>query len=395
MSESPILKDARSIHDAVLTLDAHLDFEVTFFRPEQATASGFAKLASLEKVKAGGLGAAFFVAGALLGPLTTEGYRHAYDVTVDKINTMHRMADGPLREQVGIARHPDDVIALHRSGRIAAVIAVEGGYPLADDIGRLRELYALGARYLTLTHVGHNQLCDSKWAPGAPQELHCGLSAFGREVVNEMNRLGFMIDVSHISKSSLLDVCRLSQAPVMVSHSAVASIGGVGNVLDDEELAALKANGGVIHIVGLRRAIKADSAEKTQAVADLRARFDFPTDFWPFWLAFHVADAQRREAYDRRLEEIEDRYGRASVHDLVDHIDYVVKHMGIDHVGISSDFYNYSYSLDGWRDAAETPNVTRELVRRGYSLNEIGQIWSGNILRVWTEAEAAASRPPE
>lgn len=392
MPESSMPEDGRSIHDTILTLDAHIDIEVTFFTPEQAEASGFQKLASLEKIKAGGLDAAFFVAYAEQGPLTIEGYTNAYETVVEKIDTIRRVADGPLQGQIGLALHPDDVLAIHSSGRIVAVIALENGYPLGEDLGRLHELYTLGGRYITLSHVGHNQICDSKWAPGESEDLHGGLSSFGRKVVAEMNGLGFMIDVSHISKPSVLDVFRLSKSPVMVSHSGVHSVGGVGNVLDDEELDGLKENGGIIHIVGLKRAIKADPPEKTQEIDDLRKKLDFPIEFWPFFQAFHEADEQRREAYERRLEEIEGRYGRASVQDLVDHVDYVVKRIGIDHVGISSDFYNYSYSLDSWRDAGETLNVTQELVRRGYTLEEIGKIWSGNILRVWRQAEETASR---
>jgi membrane dipeptidase len=392
VAESTVVDDWRSIHDSILTLDAHLDIEVTFFTPEQTEASGFQKLASLDKIKDGGLDAAFFVAYTEQGPLSSEGYRCAYETAVEKIDTIRRVADGPLQGQIGLALHPDDVPAIHSSGRIAAIIALENGYPLGEDLERLHEFHALGGRYITLTQVGHNQICDSKWAPGEPEDLHGGLSAFGRQVVAEMNRLGFMIDVSHISKFSVLDVCRRSQSPVMVSHSAVRSIGGVGNLLDDEELDALKENGGVIHIVGLRRAIKADSPEKTKEIAALRANLDFPVEFWPFFQAFMTADEQRHKVYVQRLEEIEGRYGRASVQDLVDHVDYVVKRIGIDHVGISSDFFNYSFSLDGWSDAGETFNVTQELVRRGYGIDEIGNIWSGNILRVWRQAEETALR---
>jgi microsomal dipeptidase-like Zn-dependent dipeptidase len=223
------------------------------------------------------------------------------------------------------------------------------------------------------------------------EDLYGGLSAFGKEVVEKMNRLGFIIDLAHASKQTVLDTFRLSKAPVMVSHAAVQRIGGVGNVMDDEELDGLGANGGVLHIVGLRRAIKGDSPEKTQAVNDLRQEFGFPVEFWPFFLAFLEASAEKSMAYDERLEEIEETYGRASVQDLVDHIDYVVRRIGIDHVGISSDFYRYGYSLDGWRDAGETFNVTQELVARGYMSEEIERIWNGNILRVWREVEQVAA----
>jgi membrane dipeptidase len=391
MPESTTPKDVRSIHDSILALDAHLDIEVTFFTPEQAEASGFQKLASLEKIEEGGLGAAFFVAYTEQGPLTGEGYARAYETAVEKIDTIRRVIDGPLQAKIGLALNPDDVHTVRNSGRIAAAIALENGCALGRDLERLRTVYSLGVRYVTLSQVGHNQICDSKWAPGQPEALHGGLSAFGEQVVATMNELGCIIDVAHISKSSVLDVFRLSKSPVLVSHSGVQGVGGVGNILDDEELDGLQENGGVIHIVGLRRAVKTDSEEKTQEIADLRVEFDLPVDFWPFFLALQERNAETRVAYEQRLEEIEKKYGRPSVRDLVDHVDYVVNRIGIDHVGLSSDFYNYSFSLDGWRDASETRNVTLELVRRGYTVEEIGKIWSGNALRVWSEVEEVAA----
>jgi membrane dipeptidase len=253
MPESSTPEDVESIHDTIVALDAHLDIEATFFTPEQAEGSGWQKLASLEKIEEGGLGAAFFVAYTDQGPLTGEGYARAYETVVEKIDTIRRVLDGPLQAKIGLALHPGDVHAVHNSGRIAAAIALENGYALGEDLGRLRHVYALGARYVTLSQVGHNQICDSKWSPGQPEPLHGGLSPFGREVVATMNELGCVIDVAHISKSSVLDVFRLSKSPVLVSHSGVQGVGGVGNILDDEELDGLGDNGGVIHIVGLKR----------------------------------------------------------------------------------------------------------------------------------------------
>jgi microsomal dipeptidase-like Zn-dependent dipeptidase len=391
MAKSSAPEDVGSIHDSILALDAHLDIEATFFTPEKAEGSGWQKLASLEKMEKGGLGAAFFVAYTDQGPLTGEGYAQAYEMVVQKIHTIRHVIDGPLRAKIGLALQPDDVKAVRRSGRIAVAIALENGYALGEDLERLGHVYSLGVRYVTLSQVGHNQICDSKWAPGRPEALHGGLSAFGKEVVAIMNELGCMIDVAHISKPSVLDVFRVSKSPVLVSHSGVQGVGGVGNILDDEELDGLEENGGVIHIVGLRRAIKTDSPEKTQEVADLRAEFGLPVDFYPFFLAIQERGADTRRAYGQRLEEIEVRHGKPNVRDLVDHVDYVVDRIGIDHVGLSSDFINQSFSLDGWRDASETRNVTLELLRRGYSIEEIGKIWSGNALRVWSEVEQVAA----
>jgi len=392
MPESNVPENARSMHDTILAFDAHLDIEATFFTPEQPEVSGWQKLASLEKIEEGGLGAAFFVAYTDQGPLTHEGYSRAYETVLEKIHTIRRVADGPHRANIGLALRPDDVHAVRDSGRIAGAIALENGYAIGEDLERLRTVHSLGVRYVTLSQVGHNQICDSKWAPGRPEALHGGLSAFGKQVVALMTELGCIIDVAHISKRSVLDVFRLSKAPVLVSHSGVQGVGGVGNILDDEELDGLGENGGVIHIVGLRRAIKTDSLDKTRDIADLRVEFGLPVDFWPFFLALQKVNAQTRSAYERRLEEIEKKHGRPSVRDLVDHVDYVVNRIGIDHVGLSSDFYNDSFSLDGWRDASETRNVTLELVRRGYTVEEIGKIWSGNTLRVWSEVEGIAAQ---
>ena len=391
MNESSTPEDVRSIHSAILALDAHLDIEATFLTPEQPEVSGWQKLASLEKIEEGGLGAAFFVAYTDQGPLTGEGYARAYETVLEKLDRIHRVLDSPLQTRIGLALHPGAMHAVHNSGRIAVAIALENGYALGEDLERLRHVYALGVRYVTLSQVGHNQICDSKWAPGQPEPLHGGLSAFGKQLVGAMNELGCIIDVAHISKSSVLDVFRLSKAPVLVSHSGVQGVGGVGNILDDEELDGLAENGGVIHIVGLKRAIKTDSPEMTQEIADLRAEFGFPVDFYPFFLAFLARDVDTRRAYEQRLGEIESRHGKASVRDLVDHVDYVVNRIGIDHVGLSSDFMNHSFSLDGWRDAGETRNITLELARRGYAAEEIGKIWSGNALRVWSKVEAVAA----
>jgi membrane dipeptidase len=391
MNESSTPEEVRSIHNAILALDAHLDIEATFFTPEQPEVSGWQKLASLEKIEEGGLGAAFFVAYTGQGPLTGEGYASAYKTVLEKLDRIHSVLDGPLQGKIGLALHPGDMHAVQNSGRIAVAIALENGYALGEDLERLRHVYAIGVRYVTLSQVGHNQICDSKWAPGQPEPLHGGLSPFGKQVVATMNELGCMIDVAHISKPSVLDVFRLSKAPVLVSHSGVQGVGGVGNILDDEELDGLGDNGGVIHIVGLKRAIRTDSPEMTQEITDLRAEFGFPVDFYPFFLAFLARDVDTRRAYEQQLREIESRHGRASVRDLADHVDYVVNRIGIDHVGLSSDFMNHSFSLEGWRDASETRNVTLELARRGYAAEEIGKIWSGNALRVWSEVEAVAA----
>ncbi|MHA1349948.1 MAG: dipeptidase [Promethearchaeota archaeon] len=391
MPELELNKLAKSIHHDIMTLDAHIDIEVTFFTPEKIGEIVYEKLASLKKMDEGRLDGAFFAAWVLQGPLTDEGYREAYNTVVKKIEQIHQ-TQNTMPGKVAIALHPKDVLSINKSDKKFAIIAIENGYAIGEDIVNIEKFYKMGARYITLSHIGHNQICDSNLNPNGDSTLHNGLSSFGKEVVLEMNRLGMIIDVAHISKQSVLDVITLSKAPVMCSHCGIKSIGGVGNVWDDDQLDALKTNGGVIHIVGLNRAIKSMSEAKEIEINNLRVEFDFPVEFWAFFNVFNDAPDDKRSPYYQRLSEIEKKYPPANVRDYVDHIDYVITRIGIDHVGISSDFYERTYCLDGWKDVSENINVTRELVKRGYSKIDIEKIWSGNILQLWQNVEKVATK---
>jgi membrane dipeptidase len=341
-------------------------------------------------MKSGGLDGAFFTVYIEQGPLTEEGFRNANDLALEKIETIHRVAEEDMPEEVEIAYRPGDVRAIGERGKIVAVIGMENGYPVGEDIGNVQKFYDLGARYITLSHVGHNQICDSNLSTTEEDSVHDGLSSFGEKVVAEMNRLGMIIDVSHIAKSSVMDVLRLTEAPVIASHSTHREFCEMDRMWDDEQLQALKENGGVFHLVGLKTAIKPEPQEKTEAIHALRKELGLPVEYWPFFLAFAKSPPGTRSAYNERLTQIETEYPSANVADFVDRIDFLVELLGIDHVGISSDFYDRSWSLDGWSDASETPNITRELVRRGYTEEQISKIWSGNTLRVWAEVEKVA-----
>jgi microsomal dipeptidase-like Zn-dependent dipeptidase len=380
------------IHDRVLTLDAHIDIEVSFFTPEKADAIGYQKLASFEAMKSGGLDAAFFSVYVEQGPLTEEGFHDAHRLALEKIDTIHRVTEEEMAGEIQLALHPGDVPNLYEQGKITAIIGMENGYPVGGDIDNIGKFYDLGVRYITLSHIGHNQICDSNLALNDVDPAHGGLSSFGKEVVAEMNRLGMMIDVSHIAKSSVLDVLRLTNAPVMASHSTHRDFCGIDRMWDDEQLMALKENDGVFHLVGLGMTIKPEPREKTKLIEALRKELGFPTEYWPFFLAFEKAPADVRSNYNERLNKIEAQYPSANVKDFVDHIDTLVDRIGIDHVGISSDFYDRSWSLDGWTDAGETANITRELVDRGYTEEQIAKIWSGNTLRVWADVEKVAAK---
>ena len=292
-------------------------------------------------------------------------------------------------DDLALVRSPGEFNAARNASKTGVLVAIEGGYAIENDLVLLREFYRAGVRLMTLTHWTATDWAD---ASGDEKPVHGGLTELGESVVAEMNRLGMIIDVSHIGKDSVLDVIRLSKAPVMASHSSHRDFCGIERMWDDEQLFALKENRGVFHLVGLKMTIKPEPPEKTAAISKLREELGFPSDYWPFFLAFEKASAETRRDYNRRLDEIEEQYPSASVKDFVDHIDDLVERIGIDHIGISSDFYDQSWSLKGWRDAGETFNITLELVRRGYTEDEIAKIWSGNTLRVWREVIEAARR---
>lgn len=241
---------------------------------------------------------------------------------------------------------------------------------------------------MTLAHNGHNDITDSAQPRpelGDVEAEHGGVSEFGAQVIEEMNRLGIMVDVSHISKQAMLDAAKLSRAPVIASHSSARALADVPRNMDDEQLRALQANGGVIQVVALGSFVREDPPEKVQALRALREEMGATS-----YRSFQAMSPEQRSEYRRRRAELDETWPAPTVADFVDHVDHAVQLIGIDHVGISSDF-DGGGGVDGWRDASETFNVTLELVRRGYSEDEIRKLWGGNLLRVWREVERVAA----
>jgi microsomal dipeptidase-like Zn-dependent dipeptidase len=266
------------------------------------------------------------------------------------------------------------VSRIAQSGRKVAVIGIENGYPIGTDLSRVREFYRRGARYMGLAHTGHNQLADSHSGEGTKDAPNNGVSRLGREVIAEMNRLGMVVDVSHMSRMAALQAIALSKAPVIASHSAVRALVDHNRNLDDEQLVALKTNGGVVQIVAYAGYLTAGAHSGRAPIRNAVA-------------AATVAACPIEPASARPLS-VE---GRPGVKELVDHIDYAVKLIGVDHVGIASDF-DGGGGIEGWDSAADTVNVTIELVRRGYSEGDIAKLWGRNLLRVWADVEKLAAR---
>jgi membrane dipeptidase len=306
-----------------------------------------------------------------------------------KFEAIHRMTSTLYPDLIGLAYRADDVERLVNEGKLVAAIGVENGFSIGTDLGLIDRYYELGARYLGLVHNGHNDLADSA-SPrprfGDNEVEHDGVSELGAAAIRRMNELGIMVDISHGSKQTALDAIALSEAPVIASHSSVHALGDHVRNLDDETLLSLRDNGGVVQIVAFDIYINVRPPEFFEARSALRESLGLTGFVDPRQL-----DEDIREAYERGMAEIDSRWTPADVAAFVDHIDYVVDLIGIDYVGISSDFGGGG-GISGWTDATETQNVTAELIARGYSPEDIGKIWGGNLLRVWREVEAVADR---
>jgi len=265
----------------------------------------------------------------------------------------------------------------------------------------VKEFYDRGGRYMSLAHNGHSQLADSNTGERDGQWQHNGLSELGRQAIAEMNRWGIMVDVSHPSKAANMQAMALSKAPVIASHSAARALANHSRNMDDEQLLALQKNGGVIQTVAFASYVKVsrpDSPERTAAIVALRKEFGLPAPGQGGGPGtggvMSRLTPQQREQYIARMAEIDKQTPgdpRATVADFVNHIDYLVKKIGLDHVGISSDF-DGGGGVTGWNGAEETFNVTLELVRRGYTEEQIGKMWSGNLLRVMENVRKVAQQ---
>ncbi|MGQ0703463.1 MAG: dipeptidase [Gemmatimonadales bacterium] len=381
---------ARAIHERVLTLDTHVDINPANCTAERNYAQRLQTQVNLPKMEEGGLDAVFFIVYVGQRPdFTPEGYARAHGAAIEKFAAIHRLTKEIAPDRIGLATSAAEARRIYASGRKVALIGVENGYPVGTDITNVRKFYDLGARYMSLAHNGHSQLSDSNTGERDGGWEHNGLSSLGRQVIAEMNRLGMMVDISHPSKQSMMQTLELSKAPIIASHSAVRALCDHSRNLDDEQLLGLKKNGGVVQLVAFSGYVKCppESPERAQAIAALRQEFGLNQVVGG---GLQSLSEERRAEYQRRMAEINQKHPgpRAMVRDFVDHIDYAVRLIGIDHVGISSDF-DGGGGVEGWRDASETFNVTLELVRRGYTEEQIEKLWSGNLLRVMEEVGKA------
>lgn len=384
-----IAAEARELHREILTVDTHCDTAFSLLRKDwkigerhdpALRASG--KI-DLPRMREGGLDAEFFAAFVGQGPLTPEAYAKAKDSALKAVQAVHAMTE-TYASTIGLAVDPAGARRLKKAGKLTAFIGMENGYPIGRDLSLIKFFYDQGVRYITLCHSSDNDICDSSTDRRNPEDR--GLSDFGRQVVAECNRLGLIVDISHASDKSFADVLAASKAPIIASHSSCRAVCDNPRNLTDDQIRALARRGGVIQICFLGAYVKTPPVipEREQAVKEMEAKYGPLRD---------LKDESLRQKAMAEREAINQKYPQAqpTVADLVDHIDHVKALVGVDFVGIGTDFDGGGGVL-GCNDVSGMIHVTEELLRRGYSEREIEKIWGGNFFRVFEQVIAAAGK---
>ena len=367
--KTDLKENAKQIHERILTLDTHDDINVKYFTDSLNYTMDTETQVNLPKMQAGGLDVAWFIVYTGQGELNAEGYKKAAANAQSKFDAIHRLVNQYAPNKIGLARSSKTLDSLRKIGKRIAMIGVENAYPIGETLTEVKRYYDLGARYMSLAHNGHNQFSDSNTGEFDNTAKHKGISELGKKVIDSMNYYGIMVDISHPSKEAIRQTIAHSKAPVIASHSSARALSDHPRNLDDEQLEWIKESGGVIQTVALALFVNKEKHEKYKNALE------------------KLEDQTDTEA----LKALKKEFPPVNVADFVDHIDYIKNKIGIDHVGISSDF-DGGGGIESWVDASETFNVTLELVRRGYNEEEIAKIWSGNLLRVLDETAKIASK---
>ena len=328
---------------SIITIDTHIDINVENFTDSLNYTMNTNTQFNLPNMIEGDLDVAWLVVYTAQGELNEEGYKAAYENAISKFDAIDRLVNEYAPNQVELALSSEDVNRILAKGKKVIMIGVENAYSMGLDTSNVEKFWKRGARYVSLTHNGHNQFSDSNTGEFDGTSMHNGLSDLGKEVIELLNYYGIMIDISHPSKEAIRQMTELSKAPIIASHSSARGLRDHPRNVDDEQLNWIKENGGVIQTTAL---------------------------------GFFLTDREDPPA---------------NMDDFIDHIDYMVDKIGIDHVGISSDF-DGGGGIVGWEDASETMNVTSALRERGYSESEIAKLWGGNLLRVLNEVQEIATK---
>ena len=386
-SEKELIEKALDIHNRVLTLDTHADTPLRMIQPgfdlsERHDPNETGSKLDYPRMVEGGLDAVFFAAFVAQDIRNDDGHNRAKNLCLQMIDSVITSTNRNS-DMVGLALNPEDAYSLEKEGKRAIYIGIENGYPIGNDLSNISLYYKKGVRYITLVHSSNNDLADSSTDSNGPE--HEGLSDFGNEVVKEMNRLGIMVDVSHGSDSLFYDTIALSKAPIIASHSNARKVTNHERNMTDEMLKLMAKNGGVVQLTMLSNYLREvpPNAEKDSAIAALRSSMK---------PVAKMTEEEQNEARES-IKKLNDMFPvpLANVKNVVDHIDHIVNVAGIDHVGIGCDF-DGGGGIEGVFDASEVMNITIELVRRGYSEDQIEKIWGGNLIRVFKEVQAIAEK---
>ena len=393
-----LMVQAQAIHTSALTIDAHADIEIPGKPSMYVGSDGLSKV-SPQKMQKGGLNAV--VMSLAVGPMprNAEGYAAAKALAQTKLAAVNALAADPANNTV-IVKSTTELSAAHTEGKSALILGFQNALILGKDVGAVDSLYNSGARVFALTHMGHNDFADSSrtlfdgdTGTREPDAEHGGLSALGKVAVAKINALGGIMDISQLSTEAAMQVMALSSTPVIASHSNVRALTSVSRNLSDPEIDRIGETGGVIHIAPFRGYLF-DSADPDMDtnIRAVRKESGIEEDYlYPFELYWEIDDPAIRKDFLTRTSAL---LGPIGLDEMLDHVDYIAQRIGVDHVGIGTDF-NHGSGIIGFNDASEALNVTVELLKRGYTKDDITKIWGGNFIRVWRAAETGADTKTE
>ena len=377
-------KKTMQVHERALTVDTHCDTPMALldegFNVADRNTAPQSRV-DFPRMKEGGLDAIFFAAFTSQRERTSENTEAAFQMANQMIDLTYKVCE-ENSAVAEVATKPEDIVRLEKEGKRAIYIGMENGFPLGTKLNRVEEFYNKGVRYITLCHSSNNDVCDSSTDKNGPE--HNGLSQFGKQVVKEMNRLGMMIDVSHISDKSFYDVIELSNAPVIASHSSVRAIAHHNRNMTDDMIKALAAKGGVIQICLLDDYVKDPDTTSVRFQKEKELRNTYYT-------RWDELNDDEKAAARKEFRSLDEKYPKElpTVADYVDHIDHVKNLVGINYVGIGSDF-DGGGGLKDCADVSEFPRITEEMLKRGYTEEEIDKVWGGNFLRVFSAVVSKA-----
>ena len=391
--EAALMVRAKAIHTSALTLDAHADIEIPGKPSSYVGSDGLSKVAP-QKMRTGGLDAVVMAIAVGPMPRNAEGYAAAKAIAHAKLEAVKALANDKTNNST-ITLNSDELITAHNEGKSALVLGFQNALILGTELDGINTLFNSGVRVFALTHMGHNDFADSsrtlfdgETGTREPDAEHGGLSALGKAAVERINSLGGIMDISQLSTQAALQVIELSISPVIASHSNVRALTSVSRNLSDEEIDQIGETGGVIHVAPFRGYLfNSSDPDMDSNIRAVRKQSGIDEDYlYPFELYWEIDDIDLKKDFLTRISTL---LGPIGLKEMVNHIDYIAKRIGVDHVGIGTDF-NHGSGIEGFDDASEALNVTIELLKRGYSEEDIKKIWGGNFIRVWRAAEKAA-----